>query len=126
MSEANWLHELVRPLFMNSPKSLYDSDCEKKAVEYGELLNDMADVLDLPTGSTPADVLDAVKEMRDDWAVSRSAMYAAQRRLCQIHDHITESNYFGGFAAPRGAAKVLHEVLAMSDLSNSVSAEDSK
>ncbi len=38
-----------------------------------------------------------------------------ERRLVRIAHHIEDSNYYGGFAAPRGAAKVLHEVLALAN-----------
>jgi hypothetical protein len=37
-----------------------------------------------------------------------------EAQLVEIARHIQDSNYYGGFAAPRGAANVLHEVLTMS------------
>lgn len=37
----------------------------------------------------------------------------AQAKLALAAETIIESNYYGGFAAPRGAAKVLHEILGL-------------
>ena len=42
---------------------------------------------------------------------ARSERDQAQAKLALAADTIIESNYYGGFAAPRGAAKVLHAVL---------------
>ena len=47
-------------------------------------------------------------------AARAEAELATERaRLRQIETHIIRSNYYDGFAATRGAAKVLHEVLAL-------------
>jgi hypothetical protein len=40
-------------------------DIESQAIEYAEALNDIADVLDMPTGATSADI---VKKARNLWA----------------------------------------------------------
>jgi len=52
----------------------------------GDAIDTIADILDLPTGATNQDVVDAVASMRDDWAKSRHEMYEAQRSWCQIYD----------------------------------------
>ena len=53
--------------------------------------------------------------MQDELIEHCRKMHAAKDTLAKIATHITESNYYGGFAAPRGAAKVLHEVLALAN-----------
>jgi len=40
-------------------------DIESQAIEYAEALNDIADVLDMPTGATSAEI---VKKARNRWA----------------------------------------------------------
>ena len=40
-------------------------DIESQAIEYAEALNDIADVLDMPTGATAADI---VRTARNRWA----------------------------------------------------------
>jgi len=39
----------------------------------------------------------------------------AQANLDRIHNLIVESNYYGSLAAPRGAAKVLHQILEITE-----------
>ncbi len=51
------------------------------------------------------------RELERELKHVRSERDQAQAKLALAADTIIESNYYGGFAAPRGAAKVLHAVL---------------
>lgn len=49
--------------YLNQTESM--KDIESQAIEYAEALNDIADVLDMPTGATSAEI---VKQARNRWS----------------------------------------------------------
>ena len=53
---------------------------------------------------------ESLYESRD---AERAKRKVAEAQLAKIVTHIEESAYYGSITAPRGAAKVLHEVLAL-------------
>jgi hypothetical protein len=46
----------------------------------------------------------------DSREAERAQRRSAEARLAKIQTYIEESDYFGSLVAPRGAAKVLHEI----------------
>ena len=63
---------------------------EHQAEEYAEALNDIADILDMPTGQTPAEIVEAVREMRDrmtGFAASLPKTEEALEFYCDPHNY---------------------------------------
>jgi hypothetical protein len=58
---------------------------EEQAEEYAEALNDIADIMDLPTGNSSRDIVEAVHDMR----AHLSGYVIAKSKLEQIGNLVT-------------------------------------
>lgn len=95
----------------------------KATQQDGETINHLRDQLKSMSEKVSLDEWESLYDSREE---ERAKRKAAEARLAKIETHIMESNYYGGFAAPRGAAKVLHEVFHLANPMMSHGASDSK